>query len=74
MKVYSKAHSKHFTAKADPSFNHGFWIGRGPDSGEHLMIRNAGVFKARTIKGMQPSQRLPADLLGMSSALELEGR
>ena len=61
-KVFFKAHGKHFTAKADPSFTAGFWIGRDPDSGEHLIFSTGGVFKARTIKRMQLQRDSPLTL------------
>lgn len=68
-KVFFKAHCKHFTTKAGPSFSPGFWIGRDPDSGAHLGMSSAGIFKARTVKVMQPSERISAGFLERSTAV-----
>lgn len=68
-RVFFTAHSKHFTAKADPSLNPGFWVGRDPDCGEHLVSTTRDVSKARTTKRIQPAERLSSDLLEVTRAV-----
>ena len=47
--VYFKAHGRRATAKADPSFAPGMWIGRDSDTGEHIIASETSVFKRRSI-------------------------
>lgn len=64
-----KAHCRQFAAKPDASFSPGLWVGRDPDSGEHLAMSSAGVCEARAIKRMQPFGRLSPDFLETPTAV-----
>lgn len=52
---------RHHTAKADATFKPGVWLGRDPDSGEHLLGTANGVFKSRSIRRMAPSEKFNKD-------------
>ena len=43
--VHFRITGRHWRHKADPAFNAGIWLGRDPDSGEHLIGWKRGVSK-----------------------------
>ena len=62
-------HGKHDAAKADSSFSVGMWIGRDPDSGEHLIATLQSVVKSRSIRRRIPSERWNSGIIQSMKAV-----
>ena len=62
-KVHYTLHGKHNITKDDPSFLTGLWLGREPESGDHIVATRTTVVKTRSIRRYTYSERFDIELL-----------
>ena len=59
----AKRSNKTVVKKTDLFFCKGVWLGKDPDSDEHIVATNRGVYHVRTVKRMQESEQTQLAML-----------
>ena len=62
-RVHCKMRGKHNLTKCGPSFLTGLWLGRDPESGEHIAATRTTAVKSRSIRRYTHSERVDIELL-----------
>ena len=61
--VHYKLHGKHNLTKCGPSYPTWLWLGKYPESGEHIVATRTTFVKARSIKRYTCNERVDIELL-----------